>query len=188
MTEETSVRHSSGLVLEELSRATEAIDWGPWETLPGVIEGARAIFFVGLGRSGYALRMAAMRLMHLGRMVYVVGETTTPAIGPGDLLIAVSGSGSTQSVVYAAEAAAKHGAQVAAVTAAVASPLARAASHVLLIPGATKTDRSGRLSSQYAGTLFEQMTLVLLDAVFHTLWQRSGQTADDLYARHSNLV
>lgn len=188
VTEETSVRQSSELVIQELSRATEAVYWEPWETLPDVIEESRAIFFVGLGRSGYALRMAAMRLMHLGRTVYVVGETTTPAIGPDDLLIAVSGSGSTQSVVYAAEAAAKKGALVAAVTAAVESPLTRAASHVLLIPGATKTDRSGRLSSQYAGTLFEQMTLVLFDALFHTLWQRSGQTADELYARHSNLV
>ena len=188
MTEEASVRDGVGLVLEELSRTVVAVDWGSWEALPGVIEGARAIFFAGMGRSGYALRMAAMRLMHLGRTAYVVGDATTPAIGPGDLLIAVSGSGSTQSVVYAAEAAVKHGAQVAAVTATVASPLASAASHMLVIPGAAKTDRSGQLSSQYAGTLFEQMTLVLFDAVFHALWQRSGQTADDLYARHSNLV
>jgi len=61
------------------------------------------------------------------------------------------------------------------------------ASHVLLVPGAVKTDRSGDVSGQYAGTLFEQMTLVLLDSVFYALWKKSGQSADELYARHGNL-
>jgi len=50
-----------------------------------------------------------------------------------------------------------------------------------------KTDRSGEKSGQYAGTLFEQMTLVLLDAVFHALWRDSGINADQMYQRHANL-
>jgi 6-phospho-3-hexuloisomerase len=35
--------------------------------------------------------MAAMRFMHLGYTVHVVGETTTPAAGKDDVLLAVSG-------------------------------------------------------------------------------------------------
>ena len=44
-----------------------------------------------------------MRLMHLGFHVYVMGETITPSIGKGDLIIALSGSGTTKLVVTAAE-------------------------------------------------------------------------------------
>ena len=53
----------------------------------------------GAGRSGLALRMTAMRLMHLGKEVGVVGEVTTPAIRAGDVLLTASGSGTTGSIV-----------------------------------------------------------------------------------------
>jgi len=182
-----AVRESAGLVVNELSRANADIDWAPWEELPELIAQADAIFAVGNGRSGLALRMAAMRFMHLGRVVHVVGETTTPAIQAGNLLLAVSGSGKTETVVRAAAVAAGRGAVVAAITASAESPLAKEADHVLLIPAAEKTDRSGAKSGQYAGTLFEQITLVLLDAVFHTLWLDTGISADQMYQRHANL-
>src|SRR5215207_4915860 len=81
------------------------------------IDAASRIFLLGEGRSGLVGRMLAMRLMHLGHQVYVVGETTTPSIGGGDLLIAISGSGETGTVVMMAEGARKTGAQVAAITA-----------------------------------------------------------------------
>jgi 6-phospho-3-hexuloisomerase len=183
----TTVRESAGLVLNELRHVDDGIDWDRWERLPDLIAGAGAVFAIGNGRSGLALRMAAMRFMHLGRTVYVVGETTTPAIQSGHLLLAVSGSGKTDTVVRAAQAAAGRGAVVAAITASAGSPLARASGHVLLIPAAEKTDRSGEKSGQYAGTLFEQMTLVLLDAVFHTLWLDGGISAEQMYERHANL-
>ena len=53
---------------------------------------------MGAGRSGLAAKAFAMRLMHLGFNVYLVGETTTPAVQPDDLVIAVSGSGETPSI------------------------------------------------------------------------------------------
>jgi 6-phospho-3-hexuloisomerase len=46
--------------------------------------------------------MAAMRFMHLG-ILFIVGETNTPAILEGDLLLVASGSGTTSSVVSSAE-------------------------------------------------------------------------------------
>jgi 6-phospho-3-hexuloisomerase len=182
-----TVRAGAELALTELSHASLDINWDQWEALPGLILRADAIFATGNGRSGFALRMGAMRLMHLGRRVHVVGETTTPAIGPGDLLLAVSGSGSTHGTLHAAKTAAKLGAAVVAITADASSALADIASHVLVVPAVVKTDRSGSVSGQYAGTLFEQLTLILLDAVFYALWKESGQTADQLYKRHGNL-
>jgi 6-phospho-3-hexuloisomerase len=182
-----TVREAAELVLNELGRASSGIKWEQWERLPDLLLGAKAIFTIGNGRSGLALRMGAMRLMHLGLRVHVIGETTTPAIGQGDLLLAVSGSGTTHGTLHAAEVAAKRGATVVAMTADASSLLAKVASHTLIVPGAVKTDRSGDVSGQYAGTLFEQLTLVLVDSVFYALWKRSGQSADQLYARHGNL-
>jgi 6-phospho-3-hexuloisomerase len=183
----TTVREGAEVALPELTRAIADLDWDQWEALPDLILGAAKTFAIGNGRSGLALRMGAMRLMHLGRQVHVVGETTTPAIGQGDLLLAVSGSGSTYGTLHAAQVAGKYGATVAAITADASSPLAQAASHVFVVPSAVKTDRSGSVSGQYAGTLFEQLTLILLDSVFYALWKKSGQAADELYARHGNL-
>lgn len=150
-------------------------------------EAARRVFVHGAGRSGLALRMTAMRLMHLGLDVHVVGETTTPAISGGDLLIAASGSGATPGVVRAAETAKSAGARLLAITTAPGSRLAQLADAVLVVPAATKTDRSQLHTSQYAGSLFEQAVVLLGDALFDTLWKRSGVSADELWPRHTNL-
>jgi hypothetical protein len=58
-----------------------------------MILAANRVFVVGAGRTGLALKMAAMRLMHLGLVVHVAGEVTSPAIGRCDLLLVASGSG-----------------------------------------------------------------------------------------------
>jgi len=152
-----------------------------------LLDGAERVFVHGAGRSGLALRMTAMRLMHLGLDVHVVGEVTTPAIESGDVLLTASGSGTTGSIVQAAQTAVEVGAQVVAVSTTASSPLAELAEVTLVLPAATKTDRSGTASAQYAGGLFEQGVVLLGDALFHALWQRSGHSADDLWPRHANL-
>ncbi|MCI2958906.1 6-phospho-3-hexuloisomerase [Agromyces atrinae] len=148
---------------------------------------AERVFVHGAGRSGLALRMTAMRLMHLGLTVHVVGEVTTPAIREGDVLLTASGSGTTAGIVSAAETAKESGAAVAAITSVADSPLAALADEVIIVPAATKQDRSGTASDQYAGSLFEQTVVLVGDALFHGLWQASGDTADDLWPRHANL-
>ena len=50
------------------------------------------IFVDGEGRSGFQAKSFAMRLMHIGYQIYVMGETITPAIRQGDIYIAISGS------------------------------------------------------------------------------------------------
>ncbi|WIB77379.1 6-phospho-3-hexuloisomerase [Curtobacterium sp. MCPF17_002] len=152
-----------------------------------LVERAGRVFVHGAGRSGLALRMTAMRLMHLGLDVHVVGEVTTPAIHEGDLLLVASGSGTTGSIVQAARTATEVGASVLAVSTTDDSPLAELATVTLVIPAATKTDRSGSASGQYAGSRFEQALVLLGDALFHALWTRSGHSADDLWPSHANL-
>jgi 6-phospho-3-hexuloisomerase len=160
---------------------------GSLDALAALISSADRVFVLGAGRSGLALRMVAMRLMHLGLDVHVVGEVTTPAIVAGDVLLTASGSGTTGGIVRAAETAAKAGARIAAITTAPDSPLAALATAVVIVPAAAKLDRSGAASAQYAGSLFEQLVVILGDALFHDLWQRSGLSADELWPRHANI-
>ncbi|KQR21268.1 6-phospho-3-hexuloisomerase [Microbacterium sp. Leaf151] len=152
-----------------------------------VLTDADRVFVLGAGRSGLALRMTAMRLMHLGLDVHVAGETTTPAIGPGDALLTASGSGTTAGIVRAADTATEVGARIVAITTAADSPLGRTADALVVVPAAAKLDRSGASSTQYAGGLFEQAVVLVGDAIFDALWQRSGLSADDLWPRHANL-
>ncbi|WP_159667071.1 6-phospho-3-hexuloisomerase [Streptomyces mexicanus] len=182
-----SWKDSSALVVAEATRAVEAIAPGEAERLLSATTAASRVFILGQGRSGIALRALAMRLMHLGLRVHVVGDATAPAIAAGDLLLIASGSGRTPSVLTAARSAIAAGAEVAGITAAPHSPLASLTPTVLVVPAAAKRDRSGQASAQYAGSLFEQVLWLLGDGLFHALWQRSGLTADELWARHSNL-
>ncbi|GAA3628319.1 SIS domain-containing protein [Kineosporia mesophila] len=152
-----------------------------------LLHDADRVFVHGAGRSGLALRMTAMRLMHLGLVVHVVGEVTAPAIGKGDVLLVASGSGTTPAIVRAAQTAVAAGAQIAAVTTARDSPLAALADESVIVPAADKLDRSAGISIQYAGSLFEQSLVVLGDALFHARWSASGASADELWPRHANL-
>jgi len=96
------------------------------------------ILIIGVGRSGLIGRAFAMRLMHLDFDVYVMGETITPAIGNGDLIIAISGSGTTKLAVTAAEIGKEVGARIIAVTSHPNSDLGKIADHVVQIRGRTK--------------------------------------------------
>jgi 6-phospho-3-hexuloisomerase len=175
------------LVLEENRKVLGQIDHVSVEQLAEAILGAKRIFVVGEGRSGLAVRMLAMRLMHLGCSVHVQGETTTPALRKGDLIIALSGSGSTGMVSMAAGVAKGIGARVIAITTQTSSPLAAIADLVIQIQASAKQDQSGRQSKQFAGSLFEQAAILLFDALFYVLSGRLEKDAQTLWQQHTNL-
>lgn len=188
MTDETETPESAlDLIVDELRAVLGRVSGAELDALGDLLTNADRVFVHGAGRSGIALRMTAMRLMHLGLTVHVVGETTTPAIGEGDALLTASGSGTTAGIVAAAQAAEATGARVGVITTASASPLASLADVVVVVPAATKQDRSATASEQYAGGLFEQAVALIGDALFHSLWKRSGQTAGELWPRHANV-
>ena len=99
-------------VTAEVDKVRGGVDASAWIRAGELLLKAPTVFTIGTGRSGLALQMAAMRFMHLGLPTHVVGETTAPAIGSGDVLVAASGSGSTARVVRAAQTARDQGADV----------------------------------------------------------------------------
>lgn len=187
--EQTGTRFDDGrrIVLDENARLLNSVAAERWDAVAALITSARSVFVIGNGRSGLAVQMAAMRLMHLGLRVHVAGEVTAPAVRAGDVLIAVSGSGTTASVVAAADTAGRVGAAVVAVTTARDSPLAQRADEVLVLPAADKQDHSAARTAQYAGSLFEQSVLLAFDALFHALWSSVDQSAETLWERHANI-
>ncbi len=167
------------------------------ESLVDAYKRGAKVLVMGAGRSGLVGKAFAMRLMHLGFNVYVLGETITPSIGEGDIVVAISGSGRTQLIVTAAEAAKKVKAKVIAITSYPDSPLGRLADIVVEIPGRTKMapdiDYFARqilgIHEPLAplGTLFEDTALAFLDGVVVELMHRLGKNESDLRAKHANI-
>lgn len=182
-----SLAQNLTLIRDEIAETVAGIDRNELASLASLVGKADRIFVAGAGRSGLVLRMTAMRLMHLGHTVHVAGDTTTPAISSGDLLLVASGSGTTSGVVKAAETAATAGALIAAFTTNEGSPLAALSDALVIIPAAQKTDHGSSLSRQYSGSLFEQALFLATESVFQTLWDNTDEPAEQLWLRHANL-
>jgi 6-phospho-3-hexuloisomerase len=185
-----SLKEITKQVGDEVGRCLAGVEAESMERAASLIFQAKRIFLAGAGRSGLATRAFAMRLMHLGKTVYVMGDVTTPAIRAGDLLIIGSGSGRTASLAAAAEKAKQIGVTVLLVTIDAGSPMARLADCVVRIDapspkalGATGENRS----IQPMGALFEQALFLLFDSLVVALMQRANQTSDMMFANHANL-
>ncbi|MCC7558692.1 MAG: 6-phospho-3-hexuloisomerase [Methanobacteriaceae archaeon] len=155
---------------------------------------SESIFIVGTGRSELVGKAFAMRLMHLGFTVYVVGDVTTPAINDNDCLIAISGSGETKTVTLAATTAKDVGASVIGITGNIQSTLKELLDVVINIETKTKEAwkyyTSSVLKGDYddltpMGTLFEDTTLLFLDGLIAEFMVRLSKKEDDLKMRHA---
>lgn len=151
------------------------------------------ILVIGSGRSGFVGRAFALRLMQSGFKVYVSGETITPALNRGDLVIAISGSGTTKIVVTQAEIAKEIGAKIISITSYPDNRLGEYTDLAVVIRGRTKIDidyTRRQITGEYdmapLGTMFELSALVLLDSVIADLMKRIGQSERDLKNRHAD--
>ncbi|MBM4240156.1 MAG: 6-phospho-3-hexuloisomerase [Euryarchaeota archaeon] len=160
-----------------------------------IISNAKSIFIVGTGRSELVGKAFAMRLMHLGFKVHVIGEVTTPAIWKEDCLVAISGSGETKAVTIAAETAKDVGASVIGITASPDSTLGGYLDALVKIDSRTKMIAwehydSHVLKGTYddltpLGTLFEDTTLLFLDGVIAEFMALLNIKEVDLKKRHA---
>lgn len=184
------IKQRLSLILGELQSIADRIDEKQVAALSQAILAGGTVFAAGAGRSGLVLRCAAMRLMHMDIPVYLVGEIVTPAVRKGDLLLVASGSGQTASLVGMATKAKQLGARVALITATPDSAIAKLADVVVLVPATTPKADAGAgavQSRQPMGNLFEQTTLLTLDAIIMNLMEETGKTSDVMFKRHANL-
>jgi 6-phospho-3-hexuloisomerase len=175
-------------ILNEIKTVLSQVDENQLKDIAVKLQNAKRIFVIGEGRSGLMAKSFAMRLMHLGATVYVVGETITPSIEEGDLLVAISGSGTTKSVVWTAEKTSSLGCSVVAITTNPESPLAATATTILHVPAATKYRRENELKTiQHLGSLFDQCAHVVFDTLCLQYSALNEVDHAAAFGRHSNL-
>ncbi|QYN54121.1 6-phospho-3-hexuloisomerase [Lactobacillus panisapium] len=173
-------------VLKEINYVLHKVDERQIDQVVNTIKKDKRIFVLGFGRSGFMAKSFAMRLMHIGYQVYVIGETITPSIQKEDILISVSGSGNTKSVLDLTQKAYEMGVNIIVVTSNRNSQLAKLASNLLIIPGATKNG-DGVRSIQLLSSLFDQTTHIVLDILCLKLSLRNHISNEEAKKEHSNL-
>ena len=192
MTEKANAAQIAARILEEVKDKLSKVDPAQTDALIDAIRSADRIFTAGAGRSLLMIRGFAMRLMHLGLTVYVVGETVTPAITDRDLLIIASGSGETGTLKVVAEKAKKQGARLALITIHPDSSIGKIADLTVTIPAPeNKTSRSEKEtgSVQPGGSTFEQSVLVLGDAMIIQMLREMNVESGNkqIMSLHANL-
>lgn len=185
----TTTYETAHAILEELDDVLRRVDEAEVTKLCDALLGARLISCFALGREGLALRGFAMRLMHIGFNVAMVGDVTAPPVGKGDVFLVACGPGRLATTEALAAIARRDGATIVVVTAQPGAPLPSSADVALTIPAQTLADDRGGAggSRQAMGSAFEQGMWILFDALVPRLQAARGQSLDDLRARHQNL-
>jgi 6-phospho 3-hexuloisomerase len=182
-------------ILGKVSQVAQRISPQEADAFIELLIKAPRVYLIGAGRSGLVARAFGMRLVHLRKKVFIVGETITPALRRADVLVAVSGSGKTTWVVETARAARQLGGRVAALTWDRNSQLAQLAELVVLVPsealprqvaGYTTRELMG-IPPPPLGSLFEISTLVFFEACVLELMSRLGIAEEEMRRIHANL-
>ncbi|MDD5274281.1 MAG: 6-phospho-3-hexuloisomerase [Methylovulum sp.] len=172
------------LVIEKISSILEATDSTYDVKLTQLLDNAKRIFIAGAGRSKLVGNFFAMRLVHGGYDVSVVGEIVTPSIKSGDLLIIISGSGETEQLVAFTKSAKKIGANIVLISAKSESTIGDMADAVFQIGHA---EQYGKVFGMPMGTVFELSTLLFLESTISHIIHDKGIPEEIMRERHANL-
>lgn len=189
---------SMRMIVDQLNDVINKLDNEAIQGMLQKIFDAERIFLMGAGRSGLVAKAFAMRLMHLGFTVYVVGETTTPAVQEKDVVIAISGSGETRSIADLGKIVKDIGSTLITVTSKKESTLGRISDIAMVLPSKTKNDLDAggylerNMRGDYKnlpplGTAFEITSLVFLDSIIAQLITLTGASEAELKSRHTNI-
>lgn len=149
------------------------------------ISKAPQVFVYGAGRSGIIARAFAMRLVQVGVTAFVIGESVTPIVRRGDLVVVFSNRGESQSSLQTANIVRREGADLIVITSKGNSKLAHAASTLLVLQFPEDAVRPGLAP---LGTLFESAGLRLGDGIIAELMRTRHESEESLRRRHAIMV
>lgn len=172
------------LIFGKITEILKATDDSYDAKLTGLLDQAKRVFVAGAGRSGLIAKFFAMRLMHGGYEVFVVGEIVTPSIREGDLFIVISGSGETETMIAFTKRAKQQGAKIALISTKASSTMADLADTVFQIG---TPELYGKVVGMPMGTTFELSTLFLLEATVSHIIHEKGIPEEEMRTRHANL-
>jgi len=155
----------------------------------------RKFFLLASGRSAFILQCFATRLVHLGADVYMVTNLgSIPALSNNDILIVLSGSGTTSIVVSLLKnyvnTAKPYG--IISITSHPETIIGRVGDITIKLKGRTKRDKidlhddTAILTPE--GTMFEIAAFVYLDAIIAELAIKMGKTNADMLRKHSESI
>ncbi|PWR74078.1 6-phospho-3-hexuloisomerase [Methanospirillum lacunae] len=160
---------------------------------------AKRIYVMGAGRSGLVAKAFAMRLMHLGMISYVVGETITPALQKGDVIVVLSGSGKTRTIAEIVQTAKEIEGRICLITSNPDSVIGNMADSCVVIENyrdkvpdeSVEFDIRQMLGEHRSfaplGTLFETAAMTFCDAVISRLMEITSTDEAELKGRHANI-
>jgi len=172
------------LIIDKIASILDATDKSHDVRLTEMLDGAKRIFIAGAGRSKLVGNFFAMRLVHGGYDVSVVGEIVTPSIKNGDLLIIISGSGETEQLIAFTKSAQKVGAKIVLISAKSSSTIGDMADAVFTVGS---PEQYGKVVGMPMGTVFELSTLVFLEAIISHIIHDKGIAEELMRERHANL-
>lgn len=176
------------LILDEIKFVLNGVDDSETEKFILEILSANRIVVCGAGRVGMAIRGFAMRLGHFGFNAYTLGDSTVPGIKNNDLLIVASGSGETQTIFDLVSIASKNDCRIVAITGNINSRIAKLSNIVVKITAPSKVKSvDGFVSIQPMTTLNEQCLGLFFDAICLKIMDKTGETHESMWERHSNL-
>lgn len=181
--------HLHARALDEIRDCLDKVDAAAFDAAVTEIAAARRIALYGVGREGLAIKGLAMRLFHLGRAAAVVGDMTTPPVGPGDLLIVSAGPGDFSTIAALMGVAQEAGARTLVVTAEPAGGAAARADRVLAVPAQTMASDQGAAATSVLpmGSLYEGALYVLFELLILALRERLAVSPETMRANHTNL-
>jgi 6-phospho-3-hexuloisomerase len=149
------------------------------------IEKAKTIQLYAMGRMQLSVRAFAMRLKHMGFDTYVVYDTTTPAIGKGDLLLGLCAV--TKVELNVVQCAKNAGATIGLLTAHPENEHGQLADFTVRVPGQIFGGDQEVKSIQPMASLLEQAMFLFTDIVTMLLIERNHIDVPDMHKRHTNL-
>lgn len=170
---------------DKVTSALSAIDEETISNAVVLINKSPTIFVYGAGRSGIIARAFAMRLVQTGLRAFVIGESVTPIVRRGDLVVVFSNKGESYSSLQTANIVRREGADLIVITARANSKLAHAATLLIKF---SFPEEAARPRYAPLGTLFEAASLRLTDGLIAALMKVRGETEETLRMRHAIMV
>lgn len=153
----------------------------------------RRFFLLASGRSAFILQCFATRLVHLGAEVYIVTNLASmPSLRKKDILIVLSGSGTTGIVVSLlnnyVNTIKPYG--IVTITSHPETIIGRVGDITIKLKGRSKRDKAYGDTAVLApeGTMFEIAAFSYLDAIIAELAIKMGKTNEDMLEKHSQAT
>ena len=160
---------------QAVAETATLIDRAELAAVVDAIASAGKVDVFGVGASAFVAMDLAQKLHRIGLTCSCWSDqhnalTAAALLGPGDVAIAISHTGSTKDTVETVQQATRKGALTVGITAVPRSPLARATRHHLVAASRETTFRSGAMTSRIAA-------LSLVDVLFVAVAQHRYDSA-----------